>query len=80
MYTFPTECSLTGCTREPRMAIALDRRPNFKATVFFDNREATKTALHYCKTHGILTLSEVTNVLVDGDNIVGEDTHAGAHS
>ncbi len=55
------------CGKPARCGITSTRptRGNIKSTMFYDEREAPKTASLYCKEHGIEVISALARVLID---------------
>ena len=64
------KCESSGCTRDARMALRTTRpkRDNVQTVVYSDNRSAPKVAMRHCKTHGMETMRQLMDVLVDGDD------------
>lgn len=64
------KCSRKGCLRDARMGVRTSRPSAEKltSTVFYDNRTAPKTALLYCKAHGLDVVRDLVGALVDGDD------------
>ena len=62
-------CSAFGCTKTARMAVALSRpsRERMYATVDFDDREAPKKAIRYCRQHGGEVVLDLIATLTEQD-------------
>jgi hypothetical protein len=67
MAAAKTHCQATGCEREARMAIDTVRNPVLKSTVYFDDREAPKKAVRYCKACGVPLVHDLAQTLVQND-------------
>lgn len=64
-----TICETRDCAKGARMAFATTRptRANVWTRIWWDDREAPKSAARHCKKHGIQALAQIADVLIDLD-------------
>lgn len=64
------KCEATDCEKDARCAIRTARptRANLYSTVWYDDRSAPKTAVRYCHGHGVETMTQLAQALIDQDD------------
>ena len=75
MTSATDQCSFETCDRPARIALKTNTRYSpgrgliLSTTIFYDDRQAPKTAQRYCKTHGASMAAELINVTAHEDGV-----------
>jgi hypothetical protein len=57
-----------ACSKEARAAVKLVDGVRTTATLYFDDREAPKTAVKYCKEHAVATIVGLGTTFIESDD------------
>lgn len=56
------------CPKPARAALKTTRGTRFTTVVYWDDREAPKVAVKYCKEHAVATLIDLSSTLIELDD------------